>query len=57
MFNGWDTNYTNHKPFDNAWGIWIKTAITSTNSVYEIVINFDTGEIYHSKDYKGFSSY
>lgn len=56
LFNGWYTEYTTHKPFDNAWGIWIKTAV-DTNNVYEIVINFDTGKIYHSKDYEEFSSY
>lgn len=55
LFNGWDT-YTNHKPFDNAWGIWIKTADESLTNVYEIVINFDTGEVYKSNNYGDFSS-
>lgn len=55
LFNGW-ANYTKHKPFDNAWGIWIKTADESLASIYEIVINFDTGAVYKSNNYEDFSS-
>lgn len=55
LFNGWATSYTSHKPFDNAWGIWIKTGDESAGGVYEIVIHLDSGEIYKSHNYGDFT--
>lgn len=55
LFNGWAT-YTDHKPFDNAWGIWFKLADDNAVAVYDFVINFSTGKMYLAQNYGDFTT-